>query len=61
MDCRHQRIRCTNNVFYCLDCGAQVADPYQPREPETPEEKPDETAKKAAKPRGRKAKNADTV
>lgn len=55
MDCGHHRIRCTNNVFYCLDCGAQVADPYQLREPEKPEEKPAEPVKKAAKPRGRKA------
>lgn len=54
MDCGHQRIRCTNNVFYCLDCGAQVADPYQPREPEKPEEKTVETQKKAVKRKARK-------
>ena len=55
MDCGHQRIRCTNNRFFCLDCGAEIADPYKAEKEEKPEEKPVEPAKKAAKPRGRKA------
>lgn len=30
MECKHERLKCTNNVFYCLDCGAVV----KPEEPE---------------------------
>lgn len=31
MDCKHERLRCTNNVFTCLDCGATltVANPFK--------------------------------
>lgn len=24
MPCEHKRLRCTNNAFFCLDCGAAV-------------------------------------
>ena len=24
MACEHKRLRCTDDVFYCLDCGAKV-------------------------------------
>jgi hypothetical protein len=34
--CKHERLKCTNNVFYCLACGAQVKAP----EPAAPAEKP---------------------
>ncbi|MBQ1804968.1 MAG: hypothetical protein II010_03610 [Oscillospiraceae bacterium] len=27
MDCKHERIRCTNNEFFCLLCGKQL--PWQ--------------------------------
>ena len=27
MDCNHEQVRCTNNVFYCLKCGARIAPP----------------------------------
>lgn len=27
MACEHKRLRCTNGVFYCLDCGAKVDPP----------------------------------
>jgi hypothetical protein len=26
MDCKHERIRCTNNEYFCLDCGTKLAD-----------------------------------
>ena len=25
--CEHKHLRCTDGIFYCLDCGAQVAAP----------------------------------
>lgn len=40
MTCEHKAIRCTNGVFYCLLCGAQIDPPTV--------EKPAETANKAA-------------
>ena len=27
MACEHKHLRCTNGVFYCLDCGAKVDQP----------------------------------
>lgn len=27
MACEHKRLRCTDGVFYCLDCGAVVDPP----------------------------------
>lgn len=30
MTCTHKRLKCTNNIYYCLDCGAVVPDPFQP-------------------------------
>lgn len=24
MACEHKRLRCTDDVFYCLDCGSKV-------------------------------------
>lgn len=27
MACEHKRLRCTDGVFYCLDCGAKVDPP----------------------------------
>lgn len=24
MACEHKRLRCTDNVFYCLDCGEKI-------------------------------------
>lgn len=40
MTCEHKRLKCTNNVFSCLDCGAVVPSPYEKKEPEEPEKKP---------------------
>lgn len=34
MTCEHKRLKCTNNVFSCLDCGAIVLSPYEKKEPE---------------------------
>ena len=42
MECRHERIKCTDNVFYCAVCGAKVEMP-------TREEKPAEAKKTPVK------------
>jgi len=42
--CEHNRLKCTNNVFYCLDCGAVVQQEDKPEE--KPEEKPVKRARK---------------
>ena len=26
-DCKHEHLKCTDNVFYCIDCGERVPDP----------------------------------
>lgn len=51
MDCKHEKLRCTNNRFFCLICGAEV------EAPKPPEEKPKEEPKKPR--RKRATKNAD--
>jgi hypothetical protein len=47
MACNHDRIRCTDNVFYCLVCGAKVEMPVR-------EEKPVEAKKTAVKRKSKK-------
>ena len=36
MACEHKRLKCTDNVFYCLDCGAVLPNPYEAKEQEAP-------------------------
>ena len=47
MECRHDRIKCTDNVFYCAVCGAKVEMP-------TREEKPAEAKKTPVKRKAKK-------
>lgn len=54
MKCNHSRLRCTNNVFYCLVCGALVASPVTVEEIIAEKEKPAEGPKKAGKRGGTK-------
>ena len=49
MTCNHEQLRCTDNVFFCVLCGAQVAPPGEGGQEPTPEEKPAEAPKRAAK------------
>ena len=38
MACEHKRLRCTDGVFYCLDCGEKVffvVDPHKAQEAAT--------------------------
>lgn len=46
--CEHKRLRCTDGVFFCLDCGARVEAPAAPEmKPETkPADKPKRKPKK---------------
>ena len=53
MACEHKRLKCTNNVFSCLDCGAVLPPDVLQRKPEGQEEKPAEAPKTGRK---RKAK-----
>ena len=47
MACTHDTFRCTNGVFFCLRCGAEIPNPYEAKQAEKPaEEKP---KKKGAK------------
>ena len=49
MECKHEQIRCTNCVKYCLKCGAELPKDFVPgkavESAETPV-KAQETAKK---------------
>lgn len=47
MGCGHERIRCTDNVFYCLDCGARIEPPK--REEKSAEEKKTPVKRRAKK------------
>lgn len=54
MSCNHEKVRCTDGIFYCLLCGARID--YPPIEEEIPEaeEKPAETKIKPNKRKGKK-------
>lgn len=54
MNCKHERLKCTDNRFFCLVCGAEVASPHEADKQEGQEERPAETQKTGRK---RKAKN----
>jgi hypothetical protein len=57
MKCEHKRLRCTNNVFYCLVCGALVASPVTMEEMIEEKEKPAEAPKKFGKRKAAKVDN----
>lgn len=54
MSCNHEKVRCTDGIFYCLLCGARIN--YPPKAEETPEqkEKPAEAKKTASKRKTKK-------
>lgn len=49
MGCEHKRVRCTDGVFFCLECGAQVASPFEVKDEPPVAEKAAEAPKKGAK------------
>lgn len=54
MACNHKQLRCTNNRFFCLVCGAEVPNPYKMDKDTDEPEKPVETQKTGRKRRTRK-------
>ena len=51
MACDHKHLRCTNGVFFCLDCGAKV-------EPPAPVDAATEAKAAVSEPPKRKKKGA---
>lgn len=56
MTCNHEQLRCTDNVFFCVSCGAAVPSPFEtkkntPEEPK-PAEGPKKPVKRTAKKKG---------
>ena len=56
MGCKHIRLRCTDNRFFCLDCGAEVGeqlpmDKY-PSEETAASERPKRAVKRKTKKEG---------
>ena len=49
MNCKHERLMCTDNRFFCLVCGAEVPEPYAVDKQERQEERPAETQKTGRK------------
>lgn len=54
MACKHERFKCTNNVFICLLCGTTIENPYRMDKHTGQEENAKETAKKANKRKSKK-------
>ena len=48
MACKHTAIRCTNGVFYCLECGAKIDPPTVEKAVETANKGEKRKAKKGA-------------
>lgn len=60
MPCNHDRYKCTDNRFFCLICGAEIADPFAVKEDTGRAEKPAEEQKTGRKRKIKGAeKNAD--
>lgn len=56
MACDHKQFRCTDNRFFCLVCGAEIANPYEVNKDTKAEEKPVETQKKGVKRKRKEGK-----
>ena len=57
--CNHLRLRCTNNVYFCQDCGQRVAlhaSGVTDNKQEGQEKKPAEASKRAVKRKTNKSK-----
>ena len=52
MKCEHGRFRCTNGEFFCLECGANIPNPYDEAEKEKKEPQKDPVKKPARKRKG---------
>lgn len=49
MACEHKRLRCTDGVFYCLECGAKVDAPAPVKAAEEAKEASTERPKRRAR------------
>ena len=54
MACEHKRLRCTDGVFYCLDCGAKVDTPHAMETAADTAPAPTEDAERVTSASGRK-------
>ncbi len=54
MDCKHDQYKCTDNRFFCLKCGAEIADPYEADKHAGAKENAQEGPKKPVKRKARK-------
>jgi hypothetical protein len=60
MACDHKQLKCTDNRFFFLICGAEIADPFAVKEDTDRAEKPAESPKTGRKRKTKGAeKNAD--
>lgn len=39
-ECEHKQFRCTNGIFFCMTCGAQIPNPYEQHEEKPEQDKP---------------------
>lgn len=58
MDCKHEKIRCTNCVKFCMICGQKLPDCAQPIPSTGEEEKAVEPQKTGRKRKARKEMEA---
>ena len=54
MSCDHKQLKCTDNRFFCLICGAEIGDPFAVKEDTGRAEKPAEAPKKPVKRKAKK-------
>ena len=54
MACNHDRYKCTDNRFFCLICGAEIADPYEADKQAGAKENAPEGLKKPVKRKAKK-------
>ncbi|MBR4236431.1 MAG: hypothetical protein IKR85_10300 [Clostridia bacterium] len=54
MACNHDKVRCTDGIFYCLLCGQRIDYPPADEEMHQAENKPEKKAVKAVKRKGKK-------
>ena len=54
MDCKHERLRCTNNRFFCVICGSEVPSPFDMNKDKGEGQNAPEGAKKPVKRRMKK-------
>ena len=54
MSCNHEKVRCTDGIYYCLLCGTRIN--FSPIEEEIPAQKENapQASKTAAKRKGKK-------